>query len=72
MVEGSTIGFGDWMKMLFFWFLMIISRVIMVFTFYPALKKTGYGITMKETIILIYGGLRGAIGMCLSLFVAVD
>ena len=72
MVDGSTIGVADWIKMLIFWFLMIIARVIMVFTFYPALKNTGYGVNMKEMIILIYGGLRGALGMSLSLFVAVD
>ncbi len=72
MVDGSTIGVADWIKMLIFWFLMIIARVIMVFTFYPALKNIGYGVTLKEMIILIYGGLRGALGLCLSLFVAVD
>lgn len=58
--------------MVVFWFLMIISRVIMVLTFYPFIKKSGYGLSTKELIVLIYGGLRGALGMCLSLFVAVD
>jgi NhaP-type Na+/H+ or K+/H+ antiporter len=55
-----------------FWFLMIISRVIMVLTFYPFLTRSGYGINYKELVVLIYGGLRGALGMCLSLFVGVD
>lgn len=58
--------------MLLFWVLMICARVIMVMTFYPLLKKYGYGLTKKELIVLIYGGLRGALGMCLSLFVGVD
>lgn len=58
--------------MFFFWVLMIISRVIMVLTFYPLLKRYGYGLTQKELVVLIYGGLRGALGMCLSLFVCVD
>lgn len=44
----------------------------MVVTFYPILKKTGYGITKKEIIVLVYGGLRGALGMCLSLMIGVD
>ena len=44
----------------------------MVLTCYPVLKKTGYGITKKEMVVLVYGGLRGALGMCLSLIVGVD
>lgn len=58
--------------MLIFWVLMIISRAIMVMTFYPFLTRGGYGLSKKELIVLIYGGLRGALGMCLSLFVGVD
>lgn len=72
MIDNSTITAVDWIKMLFFWVLMIISRVIMVLTFYPLIKRSGYGLTRKELIVLIYGGLRGALGMCLSLFVGVD
>lgn len=72
MIDETTITVGDWIKMFLFWFLMIISRVIMVLTFYPLLKRFGYGLTQKELVVLIYGGLRGALGMCLSLFVGVD
>ena len=72
MIDETTITVWDWIKMFFFYILMIISRIIMVATFYPLLKKFGYGLTKKEFVVLIYGGLRGALGMCLSLFVAVD
>lgn len=72
MMNEDTITTGDWVRMFIFWFLMIISRVIMVLTFYPFLTRSGYGITSKELVVLIYGGLRGALGMCLSLFVGVD
>lgn len=72
MIDETTITAGDWVKMFLFWILMIFSRVIMVLTFYPLLARFGYGLTRKELIVLIYGGLRGALGMCLSLFVAVD
>lgn len=72
MVGTSTITSSDWMRMFIFWFLMIISRVIMVLTFYPLIIRSGYGISVKELVVLIYGGLRGALGMCLSLFVGVD
>jgi NhaP-type Na+/H+ or K+/H+ antiporter len=72
MIAESTITGWDWIKMFAFWILMIIVRAIMVLTFLPILKATGYGITKKEIIVLIYGGLRGALGLCLSLMVGVD
>jgi len=72
MVSESTITGWDWLKMLIFWVLMIAVRAIMVLTFLPILKGSGYGITKKEIIVLIYGGLRGALGLCLSLMVGVD
>lgn len=58
--------------MFIFWFLMIGLRSLMVLTFYPLLKGIGYGLTKKELVVLIYGGLRGALGLCLSLIVGVD
>jgi hypothetical protein len=44
----------------------------MCLTFLPILRANGYGVTMKEFIVLVYGGLRGALGLCLALLVAVD
>ena len=58
--------------MFLFWFLMIILRSLMVLTFYPLLKRSGYGLTKKEFVVLVYGGLRGALGLCLSLIVGLD
>jgi NhaP-type Na+/H+ or K+/H+ antiporter len=72
MIEESTITIWDWLRMLLFWFLMIGLRSLMVLTFYPLLKSIGYGLTKKELVVLIYGGLRGALGLCLSLIVGVD
>jgi hypothetical protein len=47
MLNESTITIWDWFRMLIFWFLMIGVRAIMILTFYPIIKKTGYGITKK-------------------------
>ncbi len=44
----------------------------MVFILYPFMKNRGQGISRKEMIVLIYGGLRGALGLCLALMVGVD
>ncbi len=72
MISESTITGWDWIRMFIFWILMIICRAIMVITFLPILKASGYGVTKKEIIVLIYGGLRGALGLCLALMVGVD
>jgi hypothetical protein len=47
MIEESTITGWDWFKMFVFWFLMILLRAVMVLTFYPIIKKSGYGLTKK-------------------------
>ena len=39
---------------------------------YPVLKVTGYGITFRKAIIMVWAGLRGAVGLALSLFVLFD
>lgn len=72
MITETTITVWDWVRMLIFWVLMILIRAIMVFSFYPILKSTGYGISKKEMVVLIYGGMRGAIGLCFALIVGFD
>ena len=72
MIEESTITFADWVRMFLFWILMIVLRAVMVLTFYPLIKNIGYGLTKKKMVVLIYGGLRGALGLCLSLIIGVD
>jgi NhaP-type Na+/H+ or K+/H+ antiporter len=59
---------------------MIIARGIMILTCYPLLRGTycslnivfGYPISKAEIIVMVYGGLRGALGICLALMVGVD
>lgn len=68
----STIVLSDWIKMIFFFIIMILVRYCMVFILKPLINTTGYPITNKDMIILTYGGLRGAIALALSLMVAVD
>jgi NhaP-type Na+/H+ or K+/H+ antiporter len=40
--------------------------------FYPCLSRLGYGFTVKEAILVSYGGLRGAVGLCLAMVVHND
>ena len=44
----------------------------MVIVLYPIMKDLGQGLTGKEALVLVYGGLRGALGLSLALMVGVD
>ena len=41
-----------------------------VMLLYPLMKRMGYGLSKRESVILTWGGLRGALGMTLALMVS--
>jgi len=47
-----------------------IIRALVIFLFYPIMRKSGYGLPVKDAIVLWYGALRGAVGLALALIVA--
>lgn len=47
-----------------------IFRYATIMLLYPIMKRLGYGLNKKESIILTWGGLRGALGMTLALMVS--
>lgn len=47
-----------------------LIRGLMVGLLYPLLKRFGYGLTPRESVILSWGGLRGALGLTLALMVS--
>lgn len=44
-------------------------RFAMIMLLYPVMKRLGYGLTRRESVILTWGGLRGALAMILALMV---
>ncbi|EGR27161.1 sodium hydrogen exchanger family protein, putative [Ichthyophthirius multifiliis] len=72
IVGQSTIVMSDWFKMFIFWIFMIIVRWLMIIILMPLLRKSGYPITRSEIYVIVWGGLRGALGLTLSLMVLVD
>lgn len=70
--HSNTITSADWFKMIAFWALMIIVRAIVIIGFYPILKSRGYGMSKKEMLVLIYGGLKGGLGLSLAMMITVD
>lgn len=54
-------------KLLLTYLLTNLARAFMIVVFSPLLSYIGYGINYKEMILLIWGGLRGAIVLVLGL-----
>ena len=47
-----------------------IIRTAVVFLLYPIMRVSGYGVSFSESRILIWGCLRGAVGLTLALLVS--
>jgi len=46
---------------------MLIARVISLSLFSKYIFNTGTGCSVKEFIIIIWSGLRGAVGLCFAM-----
>lgn len=58
-----------WVELLGLYIAIHITRAVVVLVFSQPLQHLGYGVTWKEAIILVYGGLRGAVGLAMGLIV---
>ena len=47
-----------------------IIRGFIIFILFPIMRKIGYGVSVKDSIVLWWGGLRGVIGLAMALIVA--
>jgi len=47
----------------------LVIRSIMIAVLFPILSRLGYGITVKEAVVMAWGGLRGAVGLALAMIV---
>ena len=68
----SSISRRDVICAIIFFFLMTLGRYLMLLILRPALNLSGYHIDHKKLVVLTYGGLRGAIALCLGLMVTTD
>ncbi len=62
----------DWVELIWLYFLVHFTRSIVVLVLYPFLKRSGYGLTFKEAMILVCSGLRGAVGCAMAIMVESD
>jgi len=61
-----------WGILILLYFALLLIRAAAVWMLSPLLKRTGVGFTREKGIVLIWGGLRGAISLSLALSLAQD
>jgi uncharacterized membrane protein YjfL (UPF0719 family) len=49
--------------------MLAVVRLVGTLELYPLLRRTGYSINLKECVLIVYAGLRGAVGLALGLLV---
>jgi hypothetical protein len=47
-----------------------LIRGFIILVLFPLMRKIGYGVSVKDSIVLWWGGLRGVIGLAMALIVA--
>ena len=63
----TSITVDDGYYLLFLYVSLNIIRLFMLLVLSPCLSRIGYGLTWQNMIVMCWGGLRGAVGVCLSL-----
>jgi len=58
-----------WLELVLLYIWIHITRLGVVALFWPLLRRLGYGITWKEGVVMVYGGLRGAVGLVMGLII---
>ncbi|CAM9412929.1 unnamed protein product [Chrysoparadoxa australica] len=64
----NNINPADWGYLIALYLYVHLVRALMVALSWPVLKR-GYGINAKQGAVLVYSGLRGAVGLTLALIV---
>jgi NhaP-type Na+/H+ or K+/H+ antiporter len=70
--EGGHLGWSDLGLLIMLYVMILIIRAVTVALLWPFLTRIGYGMTVPNASVLVYGGLRGAIGLALGLLVELE
>lgn len=70
IAEKVDLNWSDLIILLLVYVGLNLIRFAMIMLFYPVMKRLGYGLSKRESVILTWGGLRGALGMTLALMVS--
>eukprot|EP01084_Bolivina_argentea_P109634 195969_1 len=70
--EGTIDWATDFLILIMLYICCHITRALAIWQMYPVLQATGYGCTFNDSVVMVYGGLRGAIGLALALIVETE
>jgi len=70
IAERTEFSANDFFSLAIIYVGIHIVRALVMLLHYPFMKNTGYGLPVKDAIVVWYGALRGAIGLALALMVA--
>ncbi|EGB08992.1 hypothetical protein AURANDRAFT_63566 [Aureococcus anophagefferens] len=68
-VMSDVIGPRDFFYCFVLYVVMMAVRALMVLALYPILANMGYGTDPKAAGFMVWGGLRGAVGLALAVYV---
>ncbi|MBK9192964.1 MAG: sodium:proton antiporter [Crocinitomicaceae bacterium] len=69
IAERTVFTMNDVWVLLIVYLIIHIARTIMIYMFLPVMRKIGYGVGKNHPQVMIWGALRGAIGLALALIV---
>lgn len=70
IAEKVDYDWTDFLLLILIYICLNLFRFIMIMMLYPIMKRMGYGLSRRESVILTWGGLLGALGMTLALMVS--
>jgi len=62
-------NFRAWLELITLYIACHATRAFVLAMFSPLLCNIGYGLNLKESVIMVYGGLRGAVGLIMGLII---
>lgn len=68
----ETVEAVDWAHLFVLYILLMLVRAVVVFTAFPILKRIGHRCSYNDAVFIVWGGLRGALGIVLALLVEIN
>lgn len=64
-----SFSYSNFIILLILFAVIVIVRLLMVTGLFPIMHRNGYKLSIREGVILSWGGLRGAVGLAMGLMV---